>query len=64
VVTFTARPLYTQGKSPQYPLDRRPEYGIEEKNSQPGIEPISSDRPAGSQLFIVLAFINRNSAIR
>jgi len=48
VVSFTPRPLYTQGKSPRYPLDRRlggPQsrsgHGGEEKNSQPppGIEP-------------------------
>jgi hypothetical protein len=47
VVSFTPRPLYLQGKSPRYPLDRRlgvlqgrsGRYG-EEKNSQPppGIE--------------------------
>jgi hypothetical protein len=48
VVSLTPRPLYSQGKSPRYPLDRRPggphnrtERGGEEKNSQPepGIEP-------------------------
>jgi hypothetical protein len=48
VVSFTPRPLYPQGKSPWYPLDRRlggPQsrsgHGGEEKNSQPppGIEP-------------------------
>jgi hypothetical protein len=48
VVSFTPRPLYRQGKSPWYPLDRRlgePQSlsgrGGEEKNSQPllGIEP-------------------------
>jgi hypothetical protein len=48
VVSFTPRPLYPQGKSPSYPLDRRlggPQSrsgsGGEEKNSQlqPGIEP-------------------------
>jgi hypothetical protein len=48
VVSFTLRPLYLQGKSPWYPLDRRlgvPQshsgHGGEEKNSQPllGIEP-------------------------
>jgi hypothetical protein len=47
VVSFTPRPLYPQGKSPWYPLDRRlggPQSrsgcGDEEKNSQPppGIE--------------------------
>jgi hypothetical protein len=42
VVRFTSRPLYPQGKSPWYPLDRRlggPQShsgcGGEEKNSQP-----------------------------
>jgi hypothetical protein len=41
VVSFTSRPLYTQGKSPWYPFDRRmggtesrSEHGGEEKNSQ------------------------------
>jgi hypothetical protein len=47
-VTFTPRPLYTQGKSPWYPLDRRlggphsrSRRDGEEKNSQPlpGLEP-------------------------
>jgi hypothetical protein len=49
VVSFTPRPLYPQGKSPWYSLDRRlggPQSrsgrGGEEKNSQPspGFEPI------------------------
>jgi hypothetical protein len=42
VVSFTPRPLYSQGKSLQYPLDRRlggPKsrsgHGVEEKNFQP-----------------------------
>jgi len=48
VVSFTPRPLYPQGKSPWYPLDRRlggPQshsgHGGEEKNSQllPGLNP-------------------------
>jgi hypothetical protein len=48
VVSFTPRPLYPQGKSPWYPLDRRlgglqsrSGRSGEEKNSQPmpGIEP-------------------------
>jgi hypothetical protein len=49
VVSFTPWPLYPQGKSPWYPLNRRlggPQSrsghsGGEEKNSQspPGIEP-------------------------
>jgi hypothetical protein len=47
VVSFTPRPLYTQGKSPRYPQDRRlggPQsrsgHGGEENNSQllPGLE--------------------------
>jgi hypothetical protein len=54
VVSFTPRPLYSQGKSPFYPLDRRlggPQSrsgrGGEEKNSQPlpGLErPDNPDR--------------------
>jgi hypothetical protein len=48
VVSFTSRPLYSQGKSPWYPLDRRlgglqsrSGRGGEEVNSQPlpGLEP-------------------------
>jgi hypothetical protein len=48
VVSFTPRPLYSRGKSPCYPLDRRLgglqsrfAFGGEEKNSQPllGLEP-------------------------
>jgi hypothetical protein len=48
VVSFTLRPLYPQGKSPWYPLDRklggyqsRSGHGGEEKYSQPlpGLEP-------------------------
>jgi hypothetical protein len=58
VVSFTPRPLYPQGKSPRYPLDRRlggPQSPSgrsgEEKNFQtsPGFEPQSSDCPARSQ---------------
>jgi hypothetical protein len=58
VVSFTLRPLYPQGKSSWYPLDRRlggPQSrsgrGGEEKNSQSpqGIEPPNPDRPAHSQ---------------
>jgi hypothetical protein len=57
VVSFTPRPLYPQGKSPWYSLDRRlggPQSrsgrGGEDKNSQPppGIEPQNPDRPAHS----------------
>jgi hypothetical protein len=49
VVSFTPRPLYTQGKSPCYPLDTRlggvqsrSRHGGDEKNSQPlsGFEPL------------------------
>jgi hypothetical protein len=59
VVSFTPRPLYPQGKSLRYPLDRKlgglqsqSGHGTEEKNSQPppGIEPTSPDRPAHSQV--------------
>jgi hypothetical protein len=48
MVSFTPRPLYPQGKSPWYPLNRRlgglhsrSERGGEEKNPQhlPGLEP-------------------------
>jgi hypothetical protein len=48
VVSFRPQPLYTEGKSPWYPLDRRLDgiqsrsrSGGEEKNSQflPGLEP-------------------------
>jgi hypothetical protein len=48
VVSFTLRPLYPQGRSPSYPLERRlgwlqilSEHGGEEKNSQllPVFEP-------------------------
>jgi hypothetical protein len=48
VVSFTARPLYLQAKSPWYPFDRklggsqnRSERSCEEKNSEllPGLEP-------------------------
>jgi hypothetical protein len=55
VVSFTPPPLYPQGNSPWYPLDRRlggPQSRSgrrsEEKNSQPppGIEPWNPDRPA------------------
>jgi len=50
VVSFTTRPLYPQGKSPWYPLDRlgglqsRSGCGGEEKNSQPppGIASLNS----------------------
>jgi hypothetical protein len=49
MVSFTPRPLYLQGRSPRYPLDRRlggPQsrsgHGGEEKNSQPLLELESS----------------------
>jgi hypothetical protein len=50
VVSFTPRPLYRQGKSPWYPLDRRlvgfqsrSGRGGEKRNSQPlpGLEPLT-----------------------
>jgi len=59
VVSATPHPLYPQGKSPQYPLDRRlggtqswPGHGVKKKNSQPlpGIKIQSSNCPACSQL--------------
>jgi hypothetical protein len=55
MVSFTPRPVYTQGKSSLYPLDRRlggaqnrSGCGVEEKNSQPlpGLE--FPDHPAQS----------------
>jgi hypothetical protein len=61
VVSFTPWPLYPQGKSSCYPLDRRLDgtqshsgRGGEEKNSQspPGIEPKNPDRPARSLVAI------------
>jgi hypothetical protein len=57
VVSFTPRPLYPQGKSPWYPLDRRlggPQSrsgrGGLGKNFQlsPGIEPQNTDQPVCS----------------
>jgi hypothetical protein len=65
VVSFTPRPLFPQGKSPWYPLDRRlggPQSrsgrGGEEKNSQPplAIEPQNPDRPARSQALYRLSY--------
>jgi hypothetical protein len=72
VVSFRSRPLYLQGKSPQYPLDRRlggPQsqsgHGAEEKNSQSpsGIEPRSSDRPARSQSLYRLSYLGSQRKI-
>jgi hypothetical protein len=60
VVSFIPRPLYPQGKSPQYPLDMRlggPQSrsgrGGEKKNSQPllGLEP--PDHPLAVCKFII-----------
>jgi hypothetical protein len=57
--------LYSKGKNPWYPLDRRlgePQnqsgYGVEEKNSQPHLEikPLSSIHPAHSQLLYQLSY--------
>jgi hypothetical protein len=65
VVSFTPRPLYPQGKSPWYPLDRRlggPQSrsgcGGGEKNSQlpPGIEPQNHDRPARGPVLYRLSY--------
>jgi hypothetical protein len=65
VVSFTPQPLYPQGKSPWYPLDRRlggPQSrsgrGDEAKNSQPppGIEPLNPDRPARSPALYRLSY--------
>jgi hypothetical protein len=61
LVSFTPQPLYPQGKSPWYPVDKRlggPQIrsgrGGEEKNSQPprGIESYNPDRPAHSLVAI------------
>jgi hypothetical protein len=65
VVSFTARPLYPQGKSPWYPSDRRlggPRCRYrrsgEEKNSQPppGIEPYIPNRPARNPALYRLSY--------
>jgi hypothetical protein len=65
MVSFTLRPLYSQGKSPRYQFDRRlggPQswsgHGVHEKNSQssPGIEPWPSDRVARSQSLYRLSY--------
>jgi hypothetical protein len=55
VVSFTPRPLYPQGKSPWYPLDKRlggaqnrSGHGGEEKNSQPPAGTRTPDHPARS----------------
>jgi hypothetical protein len=65
VVSFTPQPLYSQGKIPWYPLDRRlggPQRrfgrGGEEKNSQPppSIEPQNPDRPARSPALYRLSY--------
>jgi hypothetical protein len=65
VVSFTPRPLYPQGNSPWYPLDRRlggPQSrsgrGGEERNSQPppGIEPYNPDHPAHSPALYRLSY--------
>jgi hypothetical protein len=61
VVSFTPLPLYTQGKSPWYPLDRRlsgPRAGLDEvsKRKIPGIEPRSYARPTRSQSLYRLSY--------
>jgi hypothetical protein len=67
VASFTPRPLYSQRKSPWYPLNSRlggPQsssgHSGEEKNSQPppGIEPYYPDRPALS-LVAILTVLSR-----
>jgi len=68
VVRFTIRPLYPQGKSPYYPLNKwlggvqsRSERGGEEKNSQPlprlepPIEPVAQRYT--TELSRLLAFV-------
>jgi hypothetical protein len=62
VVSFTTRPLYLQGKSPWYPLDRRlggPQsrsgHGGEEKNSQ------NADRPARRPALYHLSYGDYNN---
>jgi hypothetical protein len=65
VASLTSRPLYPQGKSPWYPLDKRlggPQSRSgcdgEEKNSQPppGIEPYNPDRPTRSPALYRLSY--------
>jgi hypothetical protein len=64
VVGFTPRPLYSQGKNPWYPLDRRlggPQSRSgrgDEKNSQlpPGFEHHNTDRPARSPALYRLSY--------
>jgi hypothetical protein len=65
LVSFKPRPLWSQGKSLRYPLDRRlggPQsrsgQRVEEKNSQlpPRIELRSSDRPSRSQSLYRLGY--------
>jgi hypothetical protein len=62
VVSFTPRPLYPQGKSPSYPLNRRlggPQsrsgHGSIEKNSQPPrnpiVEPVLAVNPLGTRVY-------------
>jgi hypothetical protein len=46
VVSFTPRPLYPQGKSPWYPLDRR--VGGPQRRSGRGGEEKNSQLPAGT----------------
>jgi hypothetical protein len=65
VVSFTPRPLYPQGKSPWYQLDRMLSglhswsgHGVKEKNSlpPPEIEPRPSARPARNQSLYRLSY--------
>jgi len=76
VVSFVPRPLYPQGKSLWYSLDRwlgrplsRSGRGGEEKNSQPppGIETYNPDRPARGLVTKIMrlltSFNGRNEAL-
>jgi hypothetical protein len=67
VVSFTPRPLYLQGKSHQYPLDRklggpqsRSGRGGEEKNSQPCRE--SNPRTPMRMMMMIIIIIPLLSA--
>jgi hypothetical protein len=72
VVSFTTRPLYAQGKNPQYPLDRRlggsqsrSKQGVEEKNPHPPpeIEPSSSDRLTRSWSLYWLSYLQHPESV-
>jgi hypothetical protein len=72
VVSFTSRPLYLQGKSPSYPLDRKPGkpqsqrgHSGEEKNSQPlpGIKPLIIQPRSQHYTKIILQWIVKKQGI-